>query len=326
MNNKKLNMHRALILHLMNLALAAMATAQNLVSNPSFEDTTHCNLYQPPFEEAVGWYSANFATPDIWDCDTIAPCGRFMDVTDSGIQIKGYKTAFHGSRFAGGFHWYGPGGNAGTREYLTTRLQTDLLPGQAYRVSMYCARPKGHRRAIDHIGVYFGPDSINEQLTTALQVSPQVELRDPMNPYLVDTSWVQLVDTFMASGGERWMVFGTFHNDDEVIGIDLPPLWPSDNAYYYVDVVSVTPLIAEAITEQPGGYLHLIATSEEVSWSSSRPLETLLLFDAVGRVVWQPDVLPTATGSIDVPGSLAQGHYTVVAMIDGQRDVVRFIK
>ncbi|MBK6627341.1 MAG: hypothetical protein IPJ87_12035 [Flavobacteriales bacterium] len=71
----------------MNLALAAMATAQNLVPNPSFEDTTHCSLYQPPYEEAVGWYSANLATPDIWDCDTIAPCGRFMDATDSGIQI-----------------------------------------------------------------------------------------------------------------------------------------------------------------------------------------------------------------------------------------------
>ncbi len=310
----------------MNLALAAMATAQNLVSNPSFEDTTHCNLYQPPFEEAVGWFSANLATPDIFDCDTVEPCGTFMDPSDPGIQAKGFRTAYHGSRFAGGFHWYGTDSLGSARDYITSKLATGLEAGRSYRVSLFCARPKGHRRAIDHIGVYFGPDSVHEPHTTVLGVTPQVELRDPNSSFLVDTNWVELVDTLVAQGNERWLVIGTFLDDPQVNGIDLPPLFPQPKAYYYIDAVSVTPLIAEAITEQPGGYLHLTATPEEVSWSSSRPLETLLLFDAAGRVVWQPDFLSTATGSVDVPGSLAQGHYTVVAMIDGQRVVVRFIK
>lgn len=310
----------------MNLALAAMATAQNLVSNPSFEDTTHCSLYQPPYEEAVGWYSANLATPDIWDGDTIAPCGRFMDATDSGIQVKGYKTAYHGSRFAGGFHWYGPGGNAGTREYLTTRLRTDLVPNQAYRVSMYCARPKGHRRAIDHIGVYFGPDSIHEQLTTALHVTPQVELRDPMNQYLVDTSWVQLVDTFLALGGERWMVFGTFQNDDDVIGIDLPPLWPSDNAYYYVDAVAVEAVTVQALHLPAATSLRLWTSADCIRWQGESILWEVVVLDTRGRLVLTISPLPGNEGSIPLPTGLASGPYIVKAISSSGTWVTRFIR
>lgn len=319
-------MPRALLLHLMNLALAAMATAQNLVPNPSFEDTTRCSLYQPPYEEAVGWYSANLATPDIWDCDTIAPCGRFMDATDSGIQIKGYKAAFDGSRFAGGFHWYGPGGTAGTREYLSTRLQTDLVSGQAYRVSMYCARPKGHRRAIDHIGVYFGPDSIHAQITTALPVTPQVELRDPMSPYLVDTAWTQLVDTFLAVGGERWMVLGTFQNDDEVIGIDLMPLWPSDDAYYYIDAVAVEAVTVQAVNSPLASILRLWSFAGHIGWQGNAALWELLVLDTRGGLVLKVNPLPGNEGSIPLPPDLAEGPYIARATSSRGTSVLKFIK
>ena len=319
-------MPRAFLLHLMNLALAAMATAQNLVPNPSFEDTTHCSLFQPPYEEAVGWYSANLATPDIFDCDTVDPCGIFMDPTDTGIQVKGYRTAYDGNRLAGGFHWYGTDSTGSTREYLSAKLLAGLEAGRSYRVSLYCARPKGHRRAIDHIGVYFGPDSIHEQHTTVLPFSPQIQLRDPNNAYLLDTNWVELADTLVAQGNERWLVIGTFQDDPQVNGIDLPPLFPQPKAYYYIDAVSVVPLYAEAVEEQLAGYAELSATSEMIRWISSEPLRSLSVIDAAGRVVWQPRLSESREGGILVPSSLAQGLYTVIAYMGGQRRVVRFIK
>ena len=186
-------MLKAFFLLLTNLALAAIATAQNLVMNPSFEDTTYCIGWPPPQVEAVGWHTANTATPDIWDCDTVNPCGyHVMDANAPGIGIIGYKYAYDGDRFAAGFHWYGYG-SSNTREYLTSKLQQPLQAGQSYRVSIWCARPSGMNGVIDKIGVYFGPDSVYEPYPTTLPYMPQAELHDPLNPYIQDTSWTQLV-------------------------------------------------------------------------------------------------------------------------------------
>lgn len=213
-----------------------------------------------------------------------------------------------------------------TREYLSAKLLAGLEVGRSYRVSLYCARPKGHRRAIDHIGVYFGPDSIHEQHTTVLPFSPQIQLRDPNSAYLLDTNWVELADTLMAQGNERWLVIGTFLDDPQVNGIDLPPLFPQPKAYYYIDAVSVVPLDAEAVEEQLAGYAELSATSEMIRWISSDPLRSLLVIDAAGRLVWQPRVSESREGGVLVPSSLAQGLYTFIAYMGGQRRVVRFIK
>lgn len=318
-------MLRALFLLLMNLALAAMATAQNLVRNPSFEDTTYCVGWPPPQLEASFWYTANTATPDIWNCDTINPCGyHVMDPNDDGIQILGYKSAFDGSRFAGGFHWYGPGGS-NTREYLMSQLIDPLQAGQRYRVAAMCARPAGYNAAIDHIDAYFGPDSIHESYPTTLPYVPQIQLRSPQSTYLADTAWVQLADTFTAIGDERWIVLGTFLDADEVDGVWLG--WGSfpGTAYYFLDLISV-----EMVVDQSSGDLlpqapRLVANSVQIVWMEERGLERLGIFDSIGKLVWEYAVAG-GTRIFVVPPALPAGSYVAVARDRDSLHKSRFIK
>ncbi len=317
-------MLRALLLSL-TTALAAMATAQNLVSNPSFEDTTHCVGWPPPQVEALHWYTANTATPDIWNCDLANPCGyHVMDPDDADIQAKGYKYAHDGDRFAGGFHWYGQGG-ASAREYLTTKLLEPLQAGTWYRVSMWCARPSGVNGAIDHIGVHFGPDSIHAPFPTTLPLIPQARLRDPDNAYLVDTSWVQIVDTIVASGGEQWLIFGTFEDEDAVDGIWLGWGGYPPTVYYYVDLVSVEPVQPSFLPEASPLRTVLAANGIQILWTGVADLDHLAVFDAAGRMVWQ---VPRPGGQrlFAVPDGLPAGVYLARVRVDSAAFVVRFVK
>lgn len=197
----------------LSAALAAIATAQNnLVVNPSFEDTATCQgNVQCDLLRAAGWFNPNTATPDVYDCVLERNCGQPMDANSLGIQAKGFQYSLDGLRHAGAFQWYGPGSSY-TREYLMTELVEELQPGAAYEVGLYCSRAEGYAYAIDRISAYLGPMPVFENHPKNLvTVTPQVQLRMPDSSYLIEgTEWVQVLDTFVAQGGERWLVFGTF--------------------------------------------------------------------------------------------------------------------
>ena len=322
------NMLKALLLYLTNLVLAVMATAQNLVPNPSFEDTTYCIGWPPPKVEALHWYTANTATPDIWNCDLVNPCGaNLMDPDDGGIQIQGFKAAFDGDRYAAGYNWGGNGGSTGsnTRDYLTAKLLQPLELNQRYRVTMWCARPSGINGAIDHIGVYFSPDSIHEQYPTTLPFTPQVRLRDPNSIYIENTDWVQLVDTFTATGDERWIIFGTFEDGGVVDGIWLG--WGSfpPRAYYYVDLLSVVAVEPQSVPSLVGDASALSSDGSMIRWSGSIDLESLELFDSAGRLV-KRDKVPIGQRQFSVPTGLPRGIYLAKGLAGGGQYVIRFVR
>jgi len=319
-------MLKALLLLLMNLALAAMAMAQNLVLNPSFEDTTLCDVYDAIRTPAIRWYNANTATPDIWDCDTVRRCGNYiMDPTDSGVQFQGYKYAFDGDRFAAGYQWYGPNGS-NTRDYFTSKLATPLTSGMSYVVTLWCARPSGMNGAIDHIGVYFGPDSLHEPYPTTIHLTPQVQLRDPNSTYISDTSWVQLTDTFLASGGEEWVIVGTFLDANDVDGISLSGGSQQPTTYYYIDLLSVEPLIGQAVAGVSRDQNSLKMEGSFMVWYGETDADDLVLFDATGKVVWRWRDAIVPQGRYSIPEALALGPYVACAFVNGQRYVVRFVK
>jgi hypothetical protein len=222
------------------LALATLAVAQNLVVNGSYEDTVNCTTPTPnTLVKAVGWYNPNTATPDVWDCDLDRLCGNAMYPTGSNAPY--FQLSHEGDRHAGIYLMMTPRGT--TRDYLMTKLISPMLTGAAYEVSLWQVRRR-FRYAVDHIGVWFGQDSLFEATPGWLSVSPQVRLRHPVEPYLVEGHiWQQLVDTFVAAGGERWMVIGNFDPAGTVDYIELSPDGsPVSYAYHFIDQVAVVPI------------------------------------------------------------------------------------
>lgn len=332
-------MLNALFLSLMNhasraiplaaaIALAGMAMAQpNLVPNPSFEDTVDCEAsLQCDLLRAAGWYNPNTATPDVYDCDLSRSCGQPMDSASLGIQAKGFQSSYDGLRHAGGFQWYGPGSSY-TRDYLMTELTESLLAGAAYEVGLYYSRGEGYSFAVDRINAYLGQSAVYEDHPNNLStVSPQVDLMAVGSAYLTEgTEWIQLVDTFVAQGGERWLVIGTFLGPDEVNGIVATEGSPYSYAYYYFDQVFVR-LVQEpnAITEV-GPVLSWSAQTLTLTSVESTLDVHLRIFDAAGRHVrsWTG----TVHGRTEIStNGLDQGAYITVVESGSGRRVARFVK
>jgi len=311
-------MLRALLLSLISLALAAMATAQtNLVLNGSFEDTVFCaTTTQCTLLKAEHWYNPNTATPDVWDCDLDRLCGSAMQPT--GPNAPYFQLSQAGERHAGIYLMLTPNGS--TRDYLMTKLSVPMVADVQYEVSLWQVRMRW-RYAIDHIGVWFGQDSLFDATPNWLSVTPQIRLRHPESPYLLEGFlWEQLADTFVAAGGEQWMVIGNFDPLGTVDYIDLSPDGsPVSYAYHFIDQVAVEPIAEETSIASPQLNARWQGDGLWLQWPTEFQAEQLQLFDARGRLVHAERLAPSGQTHRVAwrPGS--NGVYLVLLTGDGVR-------
>ncbi|MBK8339249.1 MAG: T9SS type A sorting domain-containing protein [Flavobacteriales bacterium] len=315
-------MLRARFLFLTSLVLATMATAQNLVPNPSFEDTVDCETpTQCQLLKATHWRNPNTATPDVWDADLVRECGFPMDST----EIFGYQAPFHGSRCSGLYFWFGPG-SSDTREYLMIQLTSSLTSGSAYRVGLNYSRRDDFKWATDHIGVWLGTDSVFENTPNWLSLTPQVRLYDPNSPYLSEADlWVELADTLFAQGGEHWMIIGNFDVADSVNGIQVIPVGWS-YAYYYIDQVSLVHLGEVQALPEPLLQVQLIAGSLQIQLPFGFQAQEITVRDVSGRsVLTQPIRSASSPIQVDLE-DLSAGIYVLTAVGGACGTSVRFVK
>lgn len=318
-------MLKALLLSLTLFALAGMSTAQNLVPNGGFEDTVDCYMpTQCTLLKAAHWRNPTSSTPDVWDCDLDRACGYEMDTLNPGPT--GSQSAAPGKRFAGYYLWDGP--DAPVREYAMVRLQAPLISGHPYEVSLKYSRADGFMYAIDHIGVWFGMDSLNSPHPYRLEVAPQLRLRSIWDNHLLEQDeWETISASMVAAGGEQWMVIGLFDAEEEVDAIVANPGSVAPSAYYFVDDVSVVPVEDVGITEAGSG-----AT---VWWTGSRlnslegfkcGLTELMIWDETGRLLDRSVVWIQEDGAIPIDTQLRPGFYVVQLQIQGTVLRFRFVK
>lgn len=316
-------MLKALLLLLMNLALAVMATAQNLVPNGSFEDTVNCSTStQCTLLKAEHWFNPNLATPDLFDCDLDRACGSPMGPG----QGAAFMLSSDGDRHAGAYFWYGPNSST-AREYMMTRIPDGLLAGVAYEVSLWYTRRKPHQYAVDHIGLWVGHDSIFEATVGWLNVTPKVKLRDPYSMYLGNGDmWTQLVDTLVAAGGEQWMVIGNFDPADSVVGILADPSGIYQNCYYYIDDVTITPVGPTTVADLVAPLAWWNGSGLSMRWPVADGPVRFELFDSTGRLLHRSVTTFSSAKAEQITPVLASGVYLVEVQARGYRSVVRFVK
>lgn len=318
-------MLKALFLPLMTLAIAAMATAQiNLVPNGSFEDTVKCNTFtQCTLLKAEHWRNPNLATPDVFDCDLSRVCGYPMSPTSVDNPPGYYRPAYHGQRFAGGYYWYGPG-SSNTREYLMVQLDHELQSNESYIVALHYVLPTNYRFALDHIGVWFGTDSLFASTTWWLPVAPQLRLRPANGGYLQAPEWTELTDTLHAQGGERWMVIGNFDPAQAVNGTMVNPEGLDPYAFYFIDQVTVVQLgHGQSVPELFGGWRY---NELWLRWPNGIKPDLLQITDMAGRIVREAHSgFGDQGGQWELP-VLAHGVYIVRASFGSQRMAIKVFK
>ena len=216
------------------LFLSLNANAQNLVLNPSFEDTIAClpSTYVMPCRF---WYTASNNTPDYFSEQPDFNC--MIPAPQSTI---GYQYARTGIAYVGLFTFFNPPFN-NQREYIGGILSDTLKQGHEYCVSFYVSVAEEFKYVVDGIGLYLSVDSaVDYTINTNLSFIPQIS--NPSGNIIYDTlNWVQILGTYIANGGEKYLTIGNFKDDANTMidSVNFNAPLSAYSAYLFIDDVSV---------------------------------------------------------------------------------------
>lgn len=217
------------------LGFISLRAQVNLVPNPSFEEHYQIPSGTSQIYYCQHWFSATGGggTPDYFSTFSN---GSNVDIPEN---TYGYEDAEDGDFYAGIFIYHGVFSFA--VEYIECKLIQPLLP-KRYCVEFYVSLADSTSRyAVNNIGLFFSPDSIyTDTIRRLVEFTPQfININNPLTNKI---GWTKISGSFVAQGGEQYMVMGNFNlpeNDDTVQVPGYEGLGANKSGYIYIDSVSV---------------------------------------------------------------------------------------
>ena len=231
------------ILCLLLFLLPPMLKAQNLVLNPSFEETDHCltesdvskysNVPSLLLSECRNWASfSGEGTADLFQ-----PCNSWRPM--SSVLPPSVRT---GVAYAGFYAFDRPCCETEYREYLVGKLKSPLEKGKNYEVSFWVLLHEKSVSATSSLGVYLSRDTLY-RLDNFYGVAPFIpQLQNPKGDVLSNKEkWTEVLFKYKAQGEEQYIMIGNFLDDEqsEVVEVRSEEKQKKE-AYYYIDDVCVS--------------------------------------------------------------------------------------
>jgi len=216
---------------LLFLITAVRSEAQNLVSNPGFEDMLNC-----PQQIGLSNYMSSWetwrGTPDYFH-----PCANSTH-PNFGVPYnnRGYQNPHSGLAYIGLFTF--SNFKVNEREFVGIQLLQPLVIGLKYYVSFWISNPDTNYLAhsTDNIGVKFS--TVQHSLVQPDTVTNIAHVFSTSVVY--DTSsWVQVSGSFIADSAYTFIELGNFFQDSLSSIID-PINGISRYAYYFFDDICVS--------------------------------------------------------------------------------------
>ena len=308
----------------------------NLVPNNSFENFTYCPDDASLIDSVPSWFNVDYS---LSSADYFNACAG-STLLSYGVPQNwlGFQNANSGDAYAGIFAYnYGTNSNYELREYIETRIDSTLIEGRIYCVSFYVSLTippllTYNKVAISEIGMYLSDSIILGPSTSLLTLSPQVFSLPGV--YLNDTSnWIEISGTYIAHGGERYIVIGNFkpYGQTDTIGV-VNTSSLLNQAYYFIDDVSVVDCTGQGVGEigDDGGldiYPNPAGASLTLTLSKGEGIRQVKIFDVLGKEVLSQKLLNQNSKEVSVDvGVLVSGVYVVEATTE--RGLVRkkFVK
>jgi len=219
------------LLTIVLLVVVFNSEAQNLVPNSDFEQYSPCPPSAGYLNYATSWFNPADLTPDYFNV-----CAGSNGAGVPGNAF-GNQLPHSGDGYAGIYGFQSP--YLDVREYACAQLTQPLTAGTTYLVQYYLNLSGMSQYAVITYGAYFAATAsvtLNGYLINAV---PQIE----NTSLLTDTTgWMLIIGTFVAAGGEQYIIIGSFKDD---LNCGLQQVYPGAVAalsYYYIDDVSVTSL------------------------------------------------------------------------------------
>lgn len=267
---------------------------QNLVPNPSFEDTIECPMAANGLGNAEFWFSAR-ATPDY-----LNKCAN-IDAPNIGIPNNwgGFQYPLEGSAYAA-IATYQANPPTNYSEIISTSLKEALEIGKTYYVSANVSRGYSNitQCASNNFGFKF---SVAPHYASVNPVLCNNQCHVNCNSIIIDTlGWTWVGGHFVADSAYMFLMFGNFYDSNNTDTLDCPTL-PINSAYYFVDELCLSKDSVSCSDIQFAGYKKLNHETELAICPN--PVRDILLVNNRGQAV--PYLLFNSTGQVVLKGVLS---------------------
>jgi len=315
---------KRLLLFINLLCFGFVSKGQNLVLNPSFEDTITCPIGTWAMQCRY-WYSASVGSPDYFSEQPDIFCSTsYVPQNQVGFQYARTGIAYVG---LGPFVSTTFPSFANRREYIGGGLSDTLKHGHEYCVSFYVSVAEEFKYVVDGIGLYLSVDSaVDYTINTNLSFVPQIS--NPSGNIIYDTlNWVQISGTYIANGGEKYLTIGNFNDDintlvDSTSGTLM-------GAYLFIDDVSVVDCTV-GINEIENHQLQFFISPNPVDYELRIKYEftnaTLEITNVLGNVVLIESVKSDEKNIKINVSNFSKGVYFVKVFNDKGVTVKKFVK
>ncbi|MBK9045596.1 MAG: T9SS type A sorting domain-containing protein [Bacteroidetes bacterium] len=203
-------------------------TTQNLINNPSFEDTVSCPTNEFQLWRTDGWYAVN-QTPDYFNSCT--------DNADIDVPVNYFGTTYpvDGNGYVGLVSYVST--TPDFREIIGTELKQPLVPGTRYYISACIIRSDTSIAdcAVNKFGFKFS--------TTFMPSSPVV---DNFSHFHSDSifrdknNWETIKGSFVADSAYSYLFIGNFYTDADITVSDCSTPGGYHFSYNFIDMICVS--------------------------------------------------------------------------------------
>lgn len=271
--------------------------AQNFVFNPSFEDTEGCpsstgesvvlNLSNVP-----NWSNPTLSSPDYTNAcigaNALSKTISFPPHTGSG-----YMRYYPHHKMPSTAEGYPNYEGYGYHEYVQGELCHKLEAGKQYELSFWAKMSVNERYGTNAVAINVSSSPLGTSVPygDAIELTPAQTATTVFNPTsnIIGQTWVQVIGTITANGGEQFVTIGTFKNCVRAYE-DLDPTLSGNSLYFFLDDVKVK--------EAGNDCLHTL-------WIEDKSYNTPVTESAGHFIFAGKDVgLPGVVGNVDIlPGS-----------------------
>jgi len=215
------------------------SVGQNLVPNPSFEDTLLC----PGFTNGnlislcENWYESRNSPNYFHECHEDS-----FPLFDTPLNGFGFQIPRSGKAYGGLYTYGNPSGlSQNYREFIYTELINPLQIGTKYFVKFYVSRATNGfyypmNWATDKIGILL---TLNLYLSQNSDPLPNISHVSANNVVIDTINWVAISGSFVADSNYQYLNIGNFYDSTFTIAQSIGPT-PTLGAYYFIDDVCIS--------------------------------------------------------------------------------------
>lgn len=200
----------------------------NLVPNPSFEDSVYCPYTPGQINATEAWFSVRGSIDYYHTCGT----------NGYGVpnNLVGVQSAKEGRAYIGIALWALVIENG--REYVSVELLEQLEPEKRYLLEMHVSLADSLHYSVKNIGIHLSSHILSSDINSLLNITPQIQYSD--TAFLSDrTGWVSISGQYIASGGERFITIGNFDDDAETSTFYVGPINGNQSVWRYLAIMSM---------------------------------------------------------------------------------------